>query len=91
MSEAVSARDHVVNWVRDNQDRIGSVPIKIQRNETPAKFLSIWFSTPKYLIDISTWDHAFCLDIVVVNLNTKKTDYCGVLPRLERFETQVFE
>lgn len=71
-----SPRDHVATWLVTNQHRIGSAPVKLERHETPAKTLGVWFSTPKHLIDISVWDHAFCLDIVALSQSSGETDYC---------------
>lgn len=73
---SISPRDHVAAWLCANEHRIGSSPIKFERCEKPAQTLDVWFSTPEYLIDITTWDHAFCLDIVVLNQKTGTTIYC---------------
>jgi len=76
MTDSISTRDHVTAWLATSQHRIGSAPTKFERHETPAKTLGVRFSTPKYLIDICAWDHAFCLDIVVLSQNTGETEYC---------------
>jgi len=79
VEETGQPRDHVAAWISIHQDAIGSAPIKFERREKPARTLVVWFETPKYLIDISAWDHACCLDILVLNKETGGTDYivCG--------------
>jgi hypothetical protein len=66
----VSARDHVETWLAENQDRLGLSRLKLDRTELPAKILSAWFETLRYRIDITAWDHACCLDILVLEQTT---------------------
>ena len=77
--DTAQPRDHVAAWIANHQDVFGSAPIKFERREEPARTLVAWFETPKYLIDISAWDHACCLDILALNKATGGTDYivCG--------------
>ena len=75
IEDTVPPRDHVTAWISIHQDTIGSAPIKFERRDEPARTLVVWFETRKYLIDISAWDHACWLDILVLNKTTGETDY----------------
>jgi len=66
----LSARTYVSVWLAENQERLGLVRRKFESTESPAKVLSAWFETPRYLVDITVWDHAYCLDILVLEQAT---------------------
>ena len=93
---SMTARDHVETWLFENQDHLGLSQVKLDRAEVPAKKLSAWFETPKYLIDITVWDHAYCLDILVLEQTTDNLvfskagpcdDLAGLSKRLSAFST----
>jgi hypothetical protein len=55
-----------------------------------------WLYAPKHLVDVTVWDHAFCLDVLVMDSNTNEMVFSeagecatsrGVCERLERFWT----
>jgi hypothetical protein len=64
------ARDYVSGWLALNHERLGLKQIKLERNELPAKTLSVWYEAPDYLIVICVWDHAHCLDILVIEASS---------------------
>jgi hypothetical protein len=66
LSSQDCASDYVSDWLTLNHERLGLKQIKLERNELPAKTLSVWYEAPSYLIVISVWDHAHCLDILVI-------------------------
>jgi hypothetical protein len=66
LSSQDCARDYVSSWLALNENRLGFKEIKLERNELPAKTLAVWYEAPGYLIVICVWDHAYCLDILVI-------------------------
>jgi hypothetical protein len=53
-----------------------------------------WLYGPKYLVDVAVWNHAFCLDVLVMDSSTNEMVFSeagecatsrGVYERLERF------
>jgi hypothetical protein len=92
MNGSLTPRDEVEAWIRLHQNRIGTLT-KLKRAEEPSFNLNAWFETPGYLIDLSVWDNAYCLDITVLNVETNSTDYfvtgpCeGSLAAARRLET----
>jgi len=73
-SGTVTPTDHVAAWLSDHQQRTGVVPARFQKSENPSQ-LNACYETPRYLIDITAWDHASCLDIIALNKATQKEDY----------------
>jgi hypothetical protein len=64
--ESLSARDYVSAWLVENHERLGLEMKRLARAESPAQILSGWFETPALLIDVTVWDHAYCLDILIL-------------------------
>lgn len=91
LSSQACARDYVSGWLALNRERLGLMQIKLERNELPAKTLSAWYEAPGYLVDICVWDHANCLDILVIEQSSGSTLFseagsCGTTTGLlERF------
>ena len=98
LSSQDGARDYVSGWLALNHKRLGLKQIKLQRSELPAKTLSVWYEAPGYLIDICAWDHAYCLDILVIEQSSdsfvfSEAGSCGnttgLLERLTSFSKWV--
>jgi len=91
--EPQTPTDYVANWIATHQREIGGSPIKFDRREEHSSALNAGFETPKFLIDICAWDHACCLDILVLNKKSGGTDYMvcgecdGLLGLAQRLET----
>ena len=64
-SEKATARELVTSWFLLNHESLDLSQLKSESHETPAKTLSMQLETSNYLIDITVWDHFFCLDILV--------------------------
>ncbi len=91
-----SARSFVSAWLAANCEQLGLRQLKLELADSPAKILSAWYETSDYLVDIAVWDHAFCLDILVMdqssnNLVFSEAGSCestaGLLARLNSFST----
>jgi hypothetical protein len=91
-----TARTQAGAWLAANTGHLGWDHIATKVDETPAAILAASYRTTRYLIDITVWDHAFCLDILVLNATTGEQLYSvggscenadGVLARLREFET----
>jgi len=96
----IEPRDHVENWLRQHQTRIGVPASKWQRSELHAEMFNAWYETEKYLIDICCWNHACCLDIIALNKQSKTEDFIvagdcdgleGLSERLAYFENWLEE
>jgi hypothetical protein len=71
----MTAREFVGKWLVENKASIGVAPSKWARCDDYTPTFNAWFETEKYAIDICCWDHVNCLDIIVLNLETKKEDF----------------
>ena len=98
LSSQDGARDYVSGWLALNHEQLGLKQIKLQRNELPAKTLSVSYEAPGYLIDICVWDHSYCLDILVMEQSSdsfvfSEAGSCGnttgLLERLTSFSNWV--
>ena len=69
-SESLSARDYVSAWLLANYSRLGLELKRLARAESPAQILSAWLETPELLIDVAALDHAYCLDILILEKTT---------------------
>jgi hypothetical protein len=67
-SNIPTARTFVNSWLTENCARMGLREIKRNVAEVPAKTLGVVYETHDFLIDICVWDHAVCLDILVLKL-----------------------
>jgi hypothetical protein len=74
-----SVRDFVSSWLATNADALGILQTKLARADAPSKKLVAWYESPEYLIDVSAWEHAACLDILAVSKKTKELAFsvCG--------------
>jgi hypothetical protein len=72
-SESLSARDYVSAWLVENHARLGLELKRLARAESPAQILSAWLETPEFLIDVAAWDHAYCLDILILEKTSGNT------------------
>jgi hypothetical protein len=79
MSGSQTARDKVEAWITGHGDKIGTLR-ELRRIEDPSYSLNAWFETPQFLIDISAWDNASCLDIEALNATTEETEFCVTGP-----------
>lgn len=93
-AELPKASDHVAAWITTHRSEIGGTQISFAWREEYSRAFCAEFETHKYLINISAWDHACCLDILAVNKTTGHEDYistgdcdgvAGLSGRLETF------
>ena len=91
-----TARGFVSAWLATNHEHLGLKQLKLEVAESPAKALSAWYETSEYLVDIAVWDHAFCLDILVLEQSSKDLvfseagsceDIVGLSTRLSSFSS----
>ena len=74
MIKPESPRDVVEAWLEVNGARLGN-RVKFHRYESPSQTLVVWFETSKFLMEILVWDHACCLNIEAMNIQTGKADF----------------
>ena len=65
-TEPMNARRYVSAWLTVNHTQLGLELKKLALAESPAQTLSAWLETPKLLVDVTAWDHAYCLDILIL-------------------------
>ncbi|PZU27778.1 MAG: hypothetical protein DI584_07975 [Stenotrophomonas sp.] len=65
-SSSETARAFVSAWLLANHEQLDLRQLKFEQLELPAKTLSTWYQTEDLLVDITVWDHAHCLDILVM-------------------------
>jgi hypothetical protein len=70
-----SPTDFVAEWVTTHLEALGGFNHKFRRCEGRSRKFCGEFETPKYLVQISAWDHACCLDILAVHKETGRPDY----------------
>lgn len=58
---------HVINWISENIRRLGLQ--EMERTHLAGR-LAAQYETPRHLISIRVWDHAYCLDILVFDQST---------------------
>jgi len=89
-----SPTDFVAEWVTAHLEALGGFDHKSRWCEEPSRKFCAQFDTPKYLLQLSAWDHACCLDILAVHKETGHADYCveggceghaGLAQRLDTF------
>jgi hypothetical protein len=81
-------------WLAANYEQLSLKQLKFEVTDAHAKTLSAWYETPEYLVDIAVWDHAFCLDILVLDQSSQQLvfseagscgDIVGLSTRLNSF------
>ena len=89
-----SARNFVSAWLADNHEQLGLRQLKLEFAESPAPTLSAWYEIHEYLVDVAVWEHAFCLDILVLDKSSNALVFseagscehaAGLLARLSSF------
>jgi hypothetical protein len=91
---STSAREIVAGWLENNNDLIGLTKLRLVSAESPVQKLSGWYETKDLLIDLSVWENACCLDIEVIDKESKQFvfseqgpcgDIDGLSARLQQF------
>jgi hypothetical protein len=91
---STSAREFVTGWLENNNDLIGLTKLRLVSAESPVQKLSGWYETKDLLIDLSVWENACCLDIEVIDKESKQFvfseqgpcgDIDGLSARLQQF------
>ena len=72
----IAPRDYVEDWLRKHSALIKLESVKWEKSDVHTEFLSVWYESDKYLIDICCWNHACCLNITALNVKTEKYDFC---------------
>ena len=89
-----TARSFVSAWLKENSEELRLRQLKFEFAESPAKTLSAWYEANGFLVDIAVWDHAFCLDILVMEQPSNELVFseagscenaAGLLARLNSF------
>ena len=92
-TEEPNTCDIVQAWLSANSARLGRQTSLVRRSLEPLK-LNAQFETPAFLISITAWDRARCLDIDVMDKATNEgrivaagpcSDTASLLTRLEDF------
>ncbi|MBB6249397.1 hypothetical protein HDE80_004474 [Rhodanobacter sp. A1T4] len=93
-SSSVSARNYVSAWLATKHIQLGLKQLKLETTESPVFKLSAWYESPEFLVDISVWDRACCLDIQVMEKSSNQFVFSeagacenttGLLVRLNTF------
>jgi len=85
----MNACDYVSDWLVRNHERLGLKQIRLQRTEVPAPKFSAWYEANDCLVDICVWDHAHCLDILVLEKSSdsillSEAGSCGDVEGLQK-------
>lgn len=63
------------SWLQENEDVFRSVGAEIEFRDSGRGSACVRLETHQYLMELCAWDHAFCLDIRVVDVNSGETRY----------------
>jgi hypothetical protein len=89
-----TAIETCAEWINSHADALKARGVKIEPQGITNGKATFWLYGPRHLIDISVWDHAFCLDVLVMDSNTNEMVFSeagacdtadGVRGRLKRF------
>jgi hypothetical protein len=90
-----TARTEVAAWLSANSARLGWNHVETKLIDVPAATLAALYRTTRHFISITVWDHAFCMEILVLNASTGEQLHCDdgchensqyLLNRLAEFE-----
>ena len=88
------ATDYVAAWIISHRNDIGGTQLRLIQQDEYGRTFCAEFETPRYFIQFCAWDHAVCLDILVLNKETGGDDYIvagecngisGLAERLDAF------
>jgi len=65
-----TARAQVSAWLEANSDQLGWNHVATNSVEMPAATLTATYQGAHNLVNVTVWDHAFCLDILVLDSRT---------------------
>jgi hypothetical protein len=91
---STSAREFVTGGLENNNDLLGLTKLRLVSAESPAQKLSGWYETKELLIDFFVWENGCCLDIEVIDKESKQFvfseqgpcgDIGGLAARLQQF------
>jgi hypothetical protein len=71
----ITARDIVEQWLKENQSLIGVPPSEWKRSDQYAETFHTWYETKNYLLDLTCWNYAYCLDIFAMNKITGDQEF----------------
>lgn len=91
---STSAREFVTGWRENSNDLLKLTKLRLVSAESPAQILSGWYETENLLIDFRVWENTCCLDIEVMDKESKQFvfseqgpcgDIDGLAARLQQF------
>jgi hypothetical protein len=74
--------------------------LKLERSEIHGAKMAAWYETTQFLVDISVWDHACCLDVQVLEESSDTIVFgeagswgneTGLAARLDSFKSWLTE
>jgi hypothetical protein len=89
-----TAIETCASWLDSHSGEMNTRGIEVERKGEAAGKAVFWLHGPQHLVDISVWNHAFCLDVLALESKTNETAFSeagscetsrGVRERLERF------
>jgi len=69
------ARDQVEQWLLEKQSLLGVSPYSWVRSDQHAETFHACYETNVHLVQVSCWNHAWCLDIFALNKESGETDF----------------
>lgn len=89
-----TAIETCTSWIDSLANEMHARGIEVERKGQEDGKAAFWLYGPRHLVDVSVWNHAFCLDVLAFDSNTNEMVFSeagscetsdGVLERLERF------
>ena len=89
-----AAIDTCAAWLDSLADQMRARAIEVEPQGEANGKAAFWLYGPRHLVDVTVWNHAFCLDVLVFDSKTNEMVFSeggscetsrGVLERLERF------
>lgn len=74
-AEPTKATDYVAAWVEAHREEIGGTERRLIRQEEHGRTFCAEFETAGHLLQFCAWDHAYCLDILALNMEIGVDDY----------------
>ena len=66
------------SWFNKNKEYLASNCNELEFKDSGRGSACINLETKKYIISICAWDHAYCLDIEVLDLKTEQSNFLHV-------------
>jgi len=63
----MNAISTVDSWLATHANAIAERGVEVHQESRTESLAGIWLYCSKHLVDISVWNHAYCLDILVLD------------------------